>query len=215
MPVNALFFKCDLVNYRSLKRITGKVFQHIDADIAKSITLINNAAVIGPIGSIDSLTAEAIVKAYKVNLLSQAIMISEFIKQTQKVSVKKTIINISSGAAVRAYGGISLYSSSKAALDQLTHCVRKEQTRQKYPVKIVALHVCSMDTNMQDKIRAVSEAEFPSIGRFITIKKEGKLTKPNRIADQVIKFLNNTHLKHEGIYHINKEAISSLEHKIA
>ncbi len=82
------------------------------------ICLINNAATIGKITRIENITSVEIEKTIRLNTIVPLQCISEFIKTTQKWKCNKSIINISSGAAVKPYYGWAMYCASKAALDQ-------------------------------------------------------------------------------------------------
>lgn len=86
--------------------------------------LVNNAAVLGPVGS-DFAMAEA-ARHYAINVLAPVALSQAFIAALADRAIRKRILNISSGAAVKAFAGWSLYSS-KAALEQFGRCQAVEQ----------------------------------------------------------------------------------------
>jgi NAD(P)-dependent dehydrogenase (short-subunit alcohol dehydrogenase family) len=86
------------------------------------------------------------------------------------------IVNISSDAAIEAYGGWGAYGASKAALDHLTRIWAAELSET--GVRLLAVDPGEMDTVMHAK--AMPEAD-PST-----------LTKPEEIAGRVIEMLLDT-----------------------
>ncbi len=113
--------------------------------------LVNNAAVVGPIGRILDISAEDWATNIDINLTSA-------FHATQRALVHMvakgggTIVNISSGAAHRPQEGWSAYCAGKAGLAMLTRSVHLEYGQQ--GVCIFGFAPGVVDTDMQVAIRA-------------------------------------------------------------
>jgi benzil reductase ((S)-benzoin forming) len=86
---------------------------------AASVTLINNAAVLGEIGYLGEQPNEHFNFVFDVNVVAPAMLMNTFISAYHALTVPRTVLNISSGAAQRPVDGWSAYCASKAALESL------------------------------------------------------------------------------------------------
>ncbi|SMB97293.1 short-chain dehydrogenase/reductase SDR [Hymenobacter roseosalivarius DSM 11622] len=66
---------------------------------ASSITLVNNAAVLGQIGYVGELPNEHFTFAFDVSLVAPAMLMNTFLSKYAGMTCPRTILNISSGAA--------------------------------------------------------------------------------------------------------------------
>lgn len=82
--------------------------------------LVNAAGILGH-GGIEQATLEQWDRMMTINVRSMFYIIQKAIPFL--VERKGCIVNVSSVAGLRAYAGMVLYCVSKAAVDQLTHCV--------------------------------------------------------------------------------------------
>jgi benzil reductase ((S)-benzoin forming) len=119
------------------------------------------------------------------------ILSSVFLSKTDGITVKKVILNISSGASFIAYSGWSVYCSSKAGLDMLTQVAGLEQSTEPEPVKIFALTPGIIETGMQELIRTTDVNLFPERDKFIRLYEEGKLSNPDDIAQIILSTIFN------------------------
>ncbi|WP_374429387.1 SDR family NAD(P)-dependent oxidoreductase [Tabrizicola sp.] len=113
--------------------------------------LVNNAAVIAPIGRILDISAEDWATSIDINLTSQF----HATQRALRGMVAKgggTIVNISSGAAHRPQEGWSAYCAGKAGLAMLTRSVHLEYGEQ--GIRIFGFAPGVVDTDMQVAIRA-------------------------------------------------------------
>ena len=94
-----------------------------------------------------------IVRNIQINLTAPAVLLSGFIRHTQNWKMRKLVLNISSGAAVRPYFGWSAYCASKAGLEHFSRCAALEQKSRENPVTILSINPGVIDTSMQEKIR--------------------------------------------------------------
>jgi NAD(P)-dependent dehydrogenase (short-subunit alcohol dehydrogenase family) len=113
--------------------------------------LINNAAVIGPIGRILDVSVEDWATAIDINLTS-AFHAIQLALPAMLARGGGTIVNLSSGAAHRPQEGWSAYCTSKAGLAMLTKATHLEYGAQ--GIRIFGLAPGVVDTDMQGRIRA-------------------------------------------------------------
>ena len=113
--------------------------------------LVNNAAVIAPIGRILDISAEDWATNIDINL-SSAFHATQRALAHMVAKGGGTIVNISSGAAHRPQEGWSAYCAGKAGLAMLTRSVHLEYAAE--GVRIFGFAPGVVDTDMQGAIRA-------------------------------------------------------------
>ncbi|MFM7446672.1 MAG: SDR family NAD(P)-dependent oxidoreductase [Tabrizicola sp.] len=113
--------------------------------------LVNNAAVIGPIGRILDVSVEDWAANIEINLTS-AFHATQRALAGMVAKGGGTIVNISSGAAHRPQEGWSAYCAGKAGLAMLTRSVHMEYAAQ--GIRIFGFAPGVVDTDMQGAIRA-------------------------------------------------------------
>ena len=113
--------------------------------------LVNNAAIIGPIGCILDVSAEDWATNIDINLTS-AFHATQRALGHMVAKGGGTIINISSGAAHRPQEGWSAYCAGKAGLAMLTRSIHMEYGDQ--GIRIFGFAPGVVDTDMQGSIRA-------------------------------------------------------------
>ncbi len=134
--------------------------------------VINNAAVLEPLARIADSDPVAWQRNLAINVLGPYLMIQAALPYLRKAQPGR-VINVSSGAAVRAMVGWSAYCSSKAALNMLTQVLAREEPG------IVALAVRPgvVDTAMQAVLRRAGREAMESqvYQRFIDYHRQGQL----------------------------------------
>ncbi|MBS4177353.1 (S)-benzoin forming benzil reductase [Lederbergia citrea] len=191
--------KCQLVFLQSDLSETEKIGGLMDEmigllpDQARSVTLINNAGVIDPIGRTEDNDPAMIAKSISVNLTAPMILSSTFINNLMNHKIVKKIINISSGAGRHPYSGWSSYCAGKAGLDHYTRVVAEEQKNVPYGVKVISIAPGIIDTGMQEKIRMSDEKDFVLLDRFKGYKEQGLLSSPEETARKLIHVIQNDH----------------------
>jgi len=108
-----------------------------------------------------------------------------FIQKTKEWKARKSIINISSGAAVSPKYGWSIYCSSKAAVDLFTQSVALEQNELNNGVILKVVYPGIVDTEMQAKIRSQSKDSFIDVDKFIDFKTDNKLNDKFTVGKEV------------------------------
>lgn len=157
---------------------------------AASLTLINNAAVLGDIGYLGEHQNEHFEFVFDVNLIAPAMLMNTFMSAYgHRTTIPRTILNISSGAAQRAVDGWGAYSASKAALDALSRTAQKEQDLRGSNIRIRSLAPGVLDTAMQEHIRAADERNFSETAKFAALHTDGRLAEPEDVAEKIVSWL--------------------------
>lgn len=200
--VNFKHFKCDLANESYLNETLKKVFESIDLYAIGSVTLINNAGTINPIGNVGKVDSKSLSRSIDTNLKAPIFISNYFIEETQKIAIQKYILNISSGAGRKPYAGWATYCSNKAGLDLFTSCIGVEQQEEQYPIKAISFAPGVVDTNMQVTIRSTKKAEFDAVTRFIDLKNNNQLLSPEFVAEKLLELLPSEQTVNGGLYDI-------------
>ena len=88
------------------------------------IDVVVNAAGIIANGTVENTTLEAWDYMFSVNVRAPFYLMQRAMPYL--IERKGNVVNVSSVTGVRAFPGVLAYCSSKAALDQMTHCVALE-----------------------------------------------------------------------------------------
>ncbi len=138
---------CDVTDYAAVEALAAETrerFGRLDA-------LINNAGVIEPIASIAGSDPAAWARNVEINLTG-AYHAIRAVLPGMIAAGGGTIVNVSSGAAVRPLEGWSAYCAAKAGLHMLTRAVALETEGQ--GIRVFGFQPGTTDTEMQVLIRA-------------------------------------------------------------
>jgi 3-oxoacyl-[acyl-carrier protein] reductase len=138
---------CDVSDYTAVEALvaaTRERFGRVDA-------LVNNAGVIEPIASIADSDPAAWGRNIAINLTG-AYHAIRAVLPGMIAAGGGTIVNVSSGAAIRPLEGWSAYCSGKAGLHMLTRAIALETAGQ--GIRVFGFQPGTTDTDMQVLIRA-------------------------------------------------------------
>jgi NAD(P)-dependent dehydrogenase (short-subunit alcohol dehydrogenase family) len=138
---------CDVADYdavESLIAATTKQFGRPDI-------LINNAGVIEPIATLADSDPADWAKNVQINLVG-AYNVVRAMLPGMKAAGGGTIVNVSSGAALRPLEGWSAYCSGKAGMAMLTQAIKLEEAAN--GIRVFGFQPGTTDTDMQVLIRA-------------------------------------------------------------
>lgn len=189
---------------------SGKGSNHIDGDMAnieemseafhnyldqlvgvKELLFIHNAAVLEPIKKFEDVTVEEFKRNSVINVDTPLVLFQSILKKFRGSSCKKTLVNISSGAAVKGHAGWSLYCLGKAAIENFFNALYLEELHEKHPFTIINYDPGIMDTQMQEEIRSADKRSFPELERFKSFKRDGNLSDPVAVAKDIIYLLSH------------------------
>jgi NAD(P)-dependent dehydrogenase (short-subunit alcohol dehydrogenase family) len=138
---------CDVSDYTAVEALVAETksrFGRLDA-------LINNAGVIEPIASIADSDPAAWARNITINLTG-AYHAIRAVLPGMLADGGGTIVNVSSGAALRPLEGWSAYCSGKAGLHMLTRAIALETAGK--GIRVFGFQPGTTDTDMQVLIRA-------------------------------------------------------------
>jgi NAD(P)-dependent dehydrogenase (short-subunit alcohol dehydrogenase family) len=133
--------------------------------------LVNNASVLGPSPQprLADYPLDVLEQVYAVNTIAPIALMQLVLPQLEERGGR--IVDVSSDAAVEAYGGWGGYGSAKAALDQLTAVLAVEHPT----LRIYALDPGDMATDLQQQAfpgedisdRAAPESVVPAVMELV------------------------------------------------
>jgi 3-oxoacyl-[acyl-carrier protein] reductase len=144
-PASAM--ACDVSDYASVERLvaaTRKTFGRVDV-------LVNNAGVIEPIAFLAESDPAAWARNIQINLVG-AYNAVRAVLPDMIAAGGGTLINVSSGAAIRPLEGWSAYCAGKAGVHMMTRAIALETANKK--IRIFGFQPGTTDTDMQVLIRA-------------------------------------------------------------
>lgn len=144
--------------------------------------LVNNAGILEPVGPLDAADADDWVRNLMVNVAGPVLLTKCALSSLRER--RGCVINISSGAAVKAVRGWSAYCTSKAALNHFTRMLSAE-----YPeLTSVAVSPGMTATDMQLMIRERGKGRMPEDEhkRFVDAYNNGELRSPVTVASAIV-----------------------------
>eukprot|EP00521_Asterionellopsis_glacialis_P010137 CAMPEP_0195301832 /NCGR_PEP_ID=MMETSP0707-20130614/30032_1 /TAXON_ID=33640 /ORGANISM="Asterionellopsis glacialis, Strain CCMP134" /LENGTH=274 /DNA_ID=CAMNT_0040364911 /DNA_START=82 /DNA_END=906 /DNA_ORIENTATION=+ len=168
---------------------------HVVQKFGKIDLWINNAGILHPMGPIRTTKLEDFETNIQINLSGVFNGTKSFINHVRQrqeeedngdgLTTPSTLVNISSGAALKPYAGWGAYCASKAAVDRLTECALEEE-KTSTNLRAYAVAPGVIDTDMQEIIRSSTEEQFPMVKKFVDIKEMGSFNTPPYVAQQIL-----------------------------
>jgi NAD(P)-dependent dehydrogenase (short-subunit alcohol dehydrogenase family) len=169
----------------------AEAVEHFGAAVAERFGRIdlwvNNAGVLEPIAPLRDADPAALRDNVEVNVLGVLYGSAAFARHVRSREGGGVLVNVTSGAATSPYAGWSAYCGSKAAVDQITRVVAKEEIEA--GLRAYAVSPGIVDTAMQEAIRATPEERFPAVERFRGIARDGAFNSPAWVADHILGLL--------------------------
>jgi len=157
------------------------------------VALINNAADVGHLGWSTRLDPLAHARTYAVNVVAPVWLMGFFIERVPRETPLR-IVNVSSGAGVRAFSGLGSYSMSKAALRMAGMMFGAEldaargSERARHDTAVITYQPGIVETTMQRMAREQSATEFPSQPMFEGFLDSGMVVPPELPGDEIVAF---------------------------
>jgi NAD(P)-dependent dehydrogenase (short-subunit alcohol dehydrogenase family) len=149
---------CDVSDFAAVERAVAETRQRF----GRLDVLVNNAGVIEPIGSVADGDPRAWARNVEINLIGAYHAIRAVLPGMIEAG-GGTIVNVSSGAALRPLEGWSAYCAGKAGLAMLTRAVALEHAAQ--GIRVFGFQPGTTDTDMQVIIRASGVNQISRIPR--------------------------------------------------
>lgn len=143
--------------------------------VGPATILVNNAGMVDPMVQLARSNSALWLRSVAINvggtyLATRAVLPGMLDRDYGR------IVTISSGAATRPSAGWTAYSAGKAAIVQMTRSLALEL--EGTGVTANAFNPGYMNTDMQERIRRTSPADFPRSAEYRAAQKEGKLNDP-------------------------------------
>ena len=158
-------------------------------DRYSSVTLINNAGAIGPVGGVERTRPDDVSTVLRVGLEGPINLTAAFLRATAQWPGQRRVLNISSGAGRNPIAGWSVYCAAKAGLDHFSRVVALDESQKPNGAKIVSLAPGVIDTDMQGQIRAAPTIGFPDKQKFLDLHAKSQLATPQHAAARVLSYL--------------------------
>lgn len=169
-------FVCDLGDRKAregLVRSVVEVFQRLHV-------LVNNAGIIGS-GAFEQTELGVWDQMLEINLLSVVDLTRQALPYLRETH--GSVVNVSSVAGLRAFPGIAPYAVSKAAVDQLTHCLALELGP--LGIRVNAVNPGVVVTELHRR-GGMDEAAYQAfLQHSLTTHPLGRVGKPEEVAEAI------------------------------
>lgn len=186
-------YPCDLSNTHELESILDDIIKNPILSQLSMICLINNAAMLEPLRTIERCETEEISNHLQVTLLAPMVLTSRFIKLTENIRIRKKIVNVTSGSGFYPAPGMSVYCTAKAGINMFTQAVAAEQVNQPEPIEIIAVDPGMVETDLQKLARGKDLQEFEMAKLFQKAYDEGGLLSTKEMAKHFIHIIEQKH----------------------
>lgn len=182
------YLEADLSDPASWDRV-GLCLRHASAAFdGDRVVFIHAAGTVDPIGFAGGIDTAAYIQNVLLNSASPQVLGHMFVEAVRELDVKRQLVMFTSGAAKSIYPGWSSYGAAKAGVDQWVRNVGAEQGPD--GVQVLAVAPGTVNTRMQDQLRATTDAEFPQRQKFVDLHREGKLSDPEQVARRIWRLLD-------------------------
>jgi NAD(P)-dependent dehydrogenase (short-subunit alcohol dehydrogenase family) len=127
----------------------ARIFASFREFSSKLDVLVNNAAILGPVGPVDENDWEQWQHAIQINLLAPVALCRLAVRQ-MKAQGGGAIVNLSGGGATAPRPFFSAYATAKAGLVRFTETIAAETGR--YGIRVNAIAPGPMHTEMMDAV---------------------------------------------------------------
>jgi NAD(P)-dependent dehydrogenase (short-subunit alcohol dehydrogenase family) len=181
----------DLADIDATDRLAASITASMPRDATRYV-LINNAALMGPVGAVAKIDAAEVVATMNVNVSAAIVFTARLLAATENLEVDRRVLNISSGSGRRPMDGNGVYSATKAALDMFSRCMKAEQDLRPAGkrARVVSLAPGVIDTDMQVYARSRDPVRFPQTAYFAKMKEDGILASPEEAARKILGYLD-------------------------
>ena len=180
--------RIDLSSPSDSHRIVAAALAALEGQQLEELMVINNAAMLEPIGPASRKEPAAILANLNTNFTSAILILAEIVARFQDTACRKVLANISSGAALKGYAGWSLYCGAKAGMENYIRALALEQQSEPCPFIPVNIDPGVMDTGMQVCF-AVHRLPTSLRLRASSSARSDALVRPEKVASAVCRIL--------------------------
>lgn len=155
------------------------------------IVFIQAAGTVDPIGYAGTVDTQRYIENVLLNGAAAQVLGHLFIDAVRDVDARRHMMMITSGAAKTVYPGWSSYGAAKAGVDQWVRDVGAEQGES--GVQVFSVAPGTVNTRMQEQLRATTEAQFPQRQKFVDLFDQGKLSDPDKVARRMWRLVDEQH----------------------
>jgi benzil reductase ((S)-benzoin forming) len=183
----------DLSDLARLREVAdGELAPAIREGKWRRIGLVNNAGAVGSGRPLEESDPQHLASVFAVNAVAP-IFLMGFVVRVAPSTTRIRIVNVSTGAAVRAIPGLGDYGASKAALRLASTTFAAELTSDERPggprrnAAVLSYFPGVVDTAMQNSARSPGR---PWYRRFADLLARGELLPPEAPAREIVEFLS-------------------------
>lgn len=155
------------------------------------IVFVQAAGTVDPIGYAGAVDTQRYVENVLLNGAATQVLGHLFIEAVRAIGARRHLMMITSGAARSVYPGWSSYGAAKAGVDQWVRDVGAEQGAR--GVQVLSVAPGTVNTPMQEQLRATTEAAFPQRQKFVDLFDQGKLSDPDLVARRMWRLIDEEH----------------------
>ncbi len=145
------------------------------------ITFVQAAGTIAPIGFAGEVDPERYTANVLLNAAAPLALGHRFLGAVSHLRARRELVLITSGAAGKDYRGWSSYGAAKAGIDRWVSTVGAEQAL-RGGIRVLSVAPGVVDTDMQTTVRSADPRDFPDLGRFEALHRDGELMAPEDAA---------------------------------
>jgi benzil reductase ((S)-benzoin forming) len=187
----------DLANVGALSRdLAPALAPPLTAQRWDRVGLVNNAARADLLQPLERVDPSDLLDMLALNTVAP-IWLMGFITRTVPRDATVRIVNVSTGAAVTAFPGLTAYATSKAGLRMAGQVFAAEldatagKSAAVPDTALLSFQPGIVDTPMQTAARSLDPAAFPSAQMFRDFHARGLLVPPDAPAAEIVAFLES------------------------
>ena len=192
-------WQLDLTDSVAAAAMLGTWLARQPASAFASATLINNAGSIPRIAPLSDSDPTDLARALRIGLETPLLLSATFLHETERWSMPRKVLNISSGLGRRALASQAGYCAAKAGMDHFTRCLALDEALKPQGAKVCSLAPGVIDTDMQVQLRNACASDFPDQKSFAKLKANGQLSSPDAAASLVLAYLARPDFGHDPI----------------
>jgi len=182
--------KADLASPAGWREASACFEREMRGFAGERVVLVHSAGTLAPMGFAGEVDAAGYEAQVLLNSAAPQVLGHAFLHAASRTEARCDLLMIGSGAAHTVYEGWSAYCAGKAAVDHWVRTVGAEQERRGGRCRVLSIAPGVVATAMQERIREMSERDFPDVGRFLALARDGELRDPAEVADELWELLD-------------------------